>query len=76
MRVRESEGCVCGEGRVKMERVWQRMVGAQSEQDEREASKIVHGVERFEVLDLKIDSRERMLSRKDRKHTLGYAFSL
>ena len=27
---------------VKMERVWQRMVGAQSEQDEREASRI-HG---------------------------------
>ena len=25
---------------VKMERVWQRMVGAQSEQDEREASRI------------------------------------
>ena len=40
-----------------MERVWQRMVGAQSEQDEREASK-VHGVEsKVDSLDPKIDSR-------------------
>ena len=42
---------------MKMERVWQRMVGAQSEQDEREASK-VHGVEsKDDLMDPKIDSR-------------------
>ena len=35
-------GAILKVGQVKMERVWQRMVGAQSEQDEREASKVVH----------------------------------
>ena len=44
---------------MKMERVGQRMVGAQSEQDEREASK-VHGVESEDGLNPKIDSRERL----------------
>ena len=62
---------------VKMERVWQRMVGAQSEQDEREASRIVHRVKgRWFNESKNRFPWEGCLSRKDRKHTLGCTFSL
>ena len=60
-----------------MERVWQRMVGAQSEQDEREASRIVHRVKgRWFNESKNRFPWEGCLSRKDRKHTLGCTFSL
>ena len=53
------------------------MVGAQSEQDEREASRIVHRVKgRWFNESKNRFPWEGCLSRKDRKHTLGCTFSL